>query len=375
VVAECYRTTSADGARLTRENRPYASRAVERTQLDITGKGATMGATAATATAKVDYLEFTVPAEQFYDVLKVLPGLIPQDRGWRGYVKSALVASGKGFLGWHPERPEMGVHCSLGAQALGVLAGTDDRWADLPGMLAHLRDRLGGKVTRLDVAWDDQSGLLDVGRIEQEVRDGNFTSRWKGGHVRWGWGNQSGETLNFGYKGSDAMLRIYDKLAERHAKIRDGKADPSEVEGIDHWTRVELQLRRKRADVVAGLFQNVKKDAQAVFIHLAGVLRGYLEFKVPNPHDSNKRRWEPASWWLAFLGWVEKARLVIEQEVRTVDQVREWIATQVAPSLAVLDRALGRERTLAYLTAEMTEARSRLGPRHRAILAASGVPA
>jgi len=317
-------------------------------------------------TATVDFLEFTVPQVVFYDLVGLLPGgLTARDSGWRGYQCSALVASGKGFVGWSPDREDMGVHVSLGGQALGIFAGLDKRWEDLAGVLSLIRDEWKGHVTRIDVAFDDKEGVLDLERMRQEVKAGNFTTRWKGGHDRWGWGNQAGESLYFGRKGSDAFLCCYDKKEERLAKGHEVKED--------HWVRVELRLRRKRADAVAQLWQEVSMDAPRVFEHLAGVLRGYLEFKVPNATDSNKRRWAAAPWWSAFLGHVEKARLTLEKVVRTVQNVMSWVSAQVAPSLALLETALGKDRAWAFVFAETEDGRARWGPRHRAILKASGV--
>ena len=332
------------------------------------GKGKQQQQTAAALQAAVDFLEFTLPVEAFHDLIDLLPGgLTPLDRGWRGYTSCALVASGKGRVGWAVDRPEMGVHCSLGGQALAVLAGLDDRWKDVPAVLACLRDQLGGKITRLDLAWDDKTGVLDLDRMETEVRAGNFTSRWKGGYRRWGWGNQAGETLYFGSRSSDAMLRAYDKRQERIAK-----EDFDAVDGLDHWVRVELQLRRDRAEAAAALFQDVKERPRRVFAELAGVLRGYLEFKTPSPTDSNRRRWEPAGWWLDFLGHVEKARLAVEVIVKTIHDVMGWLADAVAPSLALVDAALGADRARSFLEEQTVNGRARWGPRHRAILAASG---
>jgi DNA relaxase NicK len=159
------------------------------------------------------------------------------------------------------------------------------------------------------------------------------------------------------------MLRCYDKRRER---LNKGHGD--EVEGVDHWLRVELQLRRKRADAAARDFQGVKVDPRGVFGHLAGVLRGYLEFKVPSDSDSNKRRWKPAAWWVAFLGYVEKSRLRVEKVVRTIQHVQDWVSFQVAPSLALLEEALGSDRAWSFLFGEAQEGRARWGPKHRAIL-------
>jgi len=313
-------------------------------------------------TASVDYLEFTLPADRLYDAVRLFPSVVSLDRGFRGYTSSASVGE-KGFLAWAEERPEMGVHCSLGSQALGILADLDDRWADLPRMLAHLRDDLGGHVTRIDIAWDDKDGALDLDVMEKAALAEEFTSRWKGGYQRRGWGNQAGETMYWGSAYSDSMLRVYNKRKERIAK---GHAE--EVEGVDHWVRVELQLRRKRADKAAELFQGVSEAPGRVFSKLAGILRGYIEFKVPSATDSNKRRWAPAEWWVAFLGYVSKARLKIEKVKRTVQRAMAIASQQWAPMLAVFKAALGEDGQRSFLDELTVEGRSRWRKKHVSML-------
>jgi DNA relaxase NicK len=227
-------------------------------------------------------------------------------------------------------------------------------------------------VTRLDVAWDDKTeqvtGVLDVDLVRDEVKAGHFTSRWKGGHGRWGWGNQDGETVYFGSGSSDAMLRVYNKRLERIAK---GHAD--QVEGVGHWQRVELQLRRERADAAAELFQGVTRDRARTMRTLAGILRGYLDFKVPSSTDTNRRRWVTAPWWAAFLGFVEKCKLVVERVRRTVETVKAWLSSCAGPSLALVQEALGVVAGRAWLAETVDQGRARWGAKHRAILAASGL--
>ena len=337
------------------------------------------GQTAATAVeAGVDYWEFTLPYEKGWDVLTSFPGGRELRRnkrgdviGWRGYTHSAYVAQGKGRVGWSPDDDRMGVHFSLGSEALRVMAALDSWWSDLPSVMGAVLDELGGHTTRVDVAWDDQTGALDMAQIAEARSEGRFVTRWKDSQriestkATKAFGPVSGETFYFGSAKSDSQLRIYDKRAERMQK--------EHVVDFDHWVRVELQLRRKRADAVARLYATAKQNAQEVMVKLAGLLRSMLEFKASS-QDSNKQRQPAASWWARFLGYAEKARLApVEAEARTVDHVKAWVSGQVAPSLALLEQALGFDRAWAFLYATAQEGRARMGPRHRAILAASGV--
>jgi hypothetical protein len=151
-------------------------------------------------------------------------------------------------------------------------------------------------------------------------------------------------------------LRIYDKASKQR------------VEGP--WIRVELVARRKRADGLAAVYKRLNEDPEGVRAELAGILRGYLEFKEAGRHH-DKDRWSPAEWWLRFLENAEKARLVLREHVRSVEDIERWIDVQVTPSLAILKLVRGEEVMWAWLDDRVEAARSRLGPRHRAILAAA----
>lgn len=324
--------------------------------------------------AGVDYLEFTVDYANRGEVLDLIPGGVEVRRnqkgeliGWRGYTHSGEIAQGKGRVGWSPDDERMGFHVSLGSEGLSVLAALDDRWKDHAGVLQVILDRLGGHATRLDLCWDDFAGLLGMDDFEDALHAGRFVSRWRSWECRTSEKNGvRGRSAYMGSPQSDSMLRVYDKRAERLQK-------GFEVE-VDHWLRVEVQFRRKRADAVAHLFKRVREAGAEVMTRLAGVLRGLVEFKEPSS-DTNKQRQAPAGWWLRFLGGAEKAALaVVKAEARTLADVKAWIAQQVSPSLALLEKGLGFDQAWGFLYAEAQAGRSRWTARHRSVLAASGVP-
>jgi len=334
------------------------------------------GQTAETAAvdAGIDYWEFTVPYDKGWDVLTVFPGGYEQRRnkrgdviGWRGYTNSAHIAQGKGLVGWSPADRRMGVHFSLGSEALRVMAALDPWWQDLPSVMGAVLDELDGHSTRVDVCWDDQTGVLDIDDIERARQAGSFVSRWKDNDyhnsTRKG---VAGATVGFGSPKSDSYLRIYDKRAERLQKGHEVEAD--------HWVRVELQLRRKRADAVARLYATAKENAHAVMVKLAGLLRSMLEFKAPST-DSNKQRQPIAPWWGRFLGYVEKARLAtVKPEARTVADSQRHVEDQYGATLATIEQALGFDKFWSWAYAVVDDGRARMGPRHKAMLALSGVP-
>lgn len=135
------------------------------------------------------------------------------------------------------------------------------------------------KITRLDVAFDDHSGVLDIERIRDDTRNGNFISFFKKWKIEEG---SDGICIYHGSKSSEILIRIYDKAAEKG--YTDGR----------HWVRVEVQFRRDRA------MQFVFADGSLVN-RFCGVLSNYLRFVIPNELDSNKRRWETCDYWCKLL--------------------------------------------------------------------------
>lgn len=152
-------------------------------------------------------------------------------------------------------------------------------------------------VTRLDLAYDDHIGYLNINRIEQDARDRNLVC--KGRRVRGIWSDDwdedvQGLTVEVGSKKSSVLIRIYDKAAER---------------GYDHsmhWIRVEIQLRKERA--LCAVLEILAEDH--VGYVASGILRNYCTFRTPTA-DSNKCRWPIADYWEKIMLNMEKIRLVI----------------------------------------------------------------
>lgn len=113
-------------------------------------------------------------------------------------------------------------------------------------------------ITRLDVAFDDHAGLLDIEQILSDSRSGEYVSKWRGGNVTYGIGEDAGRSVLFGSRSSEMLLRIYDKAAERGFDDR-------------HWVRVELQLRRDRAAAFLARTEPIGE-------RWAGTLANYLRF-------------------------------------------------------------------------------------------------
>lgn len=153
-------------------------------------------------------------------------------------------------------------------------------------------------VTRLDLAFDDHTGLIPMKRLIHDFRHENFVSRFKSKSCKIEMSpNDEDATLYFGSRQSELLFRIYDKAAERGYT---GK----------HWVRFEMQLRR---DLAYNMIDKIVKAEYAVGSVFAGVVENYLRIVKPSKDDSNKRRWDTAPYWKKLVGealplslWVKK---------------------------------------------------------------------
>lgn len=185
-------------------------------------------------------------------------------------------------------RDDMGVWCEMSGQ--GCRAFETFGNGNYDKLFTEILDNPGDMhLTRLDVAFDDHSGLLDIAEVCQDVRDQSYVSRFRGWQVV---DSDGGSSATLGSRSSEILVRIYDKAAERG--FVDGR----------HWVRVELQLRRDRAEA----FVLAQGDVGYKF---AGVLTNYVRFvDVPDDSvDNNRWRWPCKAYWAALVDGAQRIRL------------------------------------------------------------------
>lgn len=212
-----------------------------------------------------------------------------QARGWQGYSNRATAWDGDIAVFWNPERPDMGSYIVVRG---GGFERMEAEGQDAHGFCLYLYDN-GGRGSRVDLASDDRTGLLDLSLIRAKWERREYKTlpgplpRSHMGHIE----GHSGETFYFpSLTSKTGFVRIYDKQAER---IASGHDDPG------HWVRVELAARHKRAQQAFEWY--VKRDTRA----LVALTRRYVDFVDPGA-DSNKARWPASSWWSAFWQGIER---------------------------------------------------------------------
>lgn len=176
-------------------------------------------------------------------------------------------------------RPDMGVWVEMSGQGCRTFESLSEvTWE---GIFGFIREN-GLKITRLDVAYDDHTGILDIMRIAGDTQNSMYVSKSDYWETLL---SSKGTSVQIGSPQSKVLIRMYDKAAER------GKPD-------EHWIRVELQLRDDRAVQ----FTKIPLPIGQAF---AGVLLNYLRY-VEAGEDSNRWRWPMTDYWFNLVQDAER---------------------------------------------------------------------
>lgn len=274
----------------------------------------------------LDWCAFTVIDRKFIPNLLNIPWSYFSElpRGGNGYKKQATFS---GITVQWDGNSDMGVHIEMSGTGCRTFEGLHgDVWSLFFMELLEC----DAKFTRIDIALDDFEGLLHMRTLESKIRKAYVRSRWKDARIlnkiKLESGIYQGRTIYFGSPQSRILARFYDKALEQKSKG---------VENVpDHWVRCELQCRDDRALKVAQYISDLSTqflgDLSAMFV------RNYLEFLNPLRGDTNKSRWPVCSWWDSFLVYTGKLKLTTEPKKKGLDDVRQWIVSQVSASLAML---------------------------------------
>ena len=264
-----------------------------------------------------DWLSFTTKQHTPEEIIEVL-GLthVPwqEIKGAHGYRDRKYFSS----ISIHYNgREDMGVWCEMSGQGCRTFETLSRvTWDELFSWITGN----GLKITRLDVAFDDHSGVFDMREVIEDTQDGNYVSRsdyWE--TVL----SSKGSTVMIGSPQSKVVIRIYDKAREKHCP-----------EGT-HWNRVELQLRDDRARQ----FTLIPLPIGEAF---SGVLLNYLRYVIPNDTDDNRWRWQMTSYWLRLLEVVTPISIFTSPGMEyNIDRCRDYVVNQAGNAIDCLIQIYG----------------------------------
>lgn len=266
----------------------------------------------------IDYLTFVSKCDKKETLIKFL-GL--EDRtfidtkGWYGYSRQ-LYYDGIHIL--YDGTPDMGICVEMSGQGCRNFEkyGTGD-YHEIFNYIVSNNDV---NITRLDVAYDDFTGLLDFETLISDIEEENYVSRFREFPVERVYSKEVKNrsfTIYCGSHSSEVMFRIYDKRAEQKAF------------NLQHWLRFEIQLRRDRANMFIKLLLE-GAELQSLY---AGVIRNYLRFIVRSNSDTNLSRARTAPYWDDFLGAVDSVSIFVADTDYTETNLERFIKVQCSSAI------------------------------------------
>lgn len=215
-------------------------------------------------------------------------------------------------------------------------------------------------ITRLDIALDDYTKLIDKRWIEEAFANGNV-ARFAYLDIRMpkrlGVAD-NGFCVYMGSPQSDKRVRFYDKSVESN-----GETD------CHRW---ELQLRGERAKSAVREFVQIDRNAgELMASFLSGCVVGAVDFVDHESGDRLSRR-NRLAWWNEFVERVGACvRVAIPAVRRTIRRTIDWIEAQVETSLAMCREYMGNTAFQDWLYRKLEEGKRRFNDVHLAILSTS----
>lgn len=298
----------------------------------------------------VDWLTFTTKIWTDTDIIKMLH--LSGDISWEhldayryGY-RHRMTFGGMTILS--DGQDNMGICIEFSGHGCRSFEDFSDlSWFDVFSILLEPTNEFN--ITRLDLAFDDHTGILDIGQILDDTDDRYYRSKTRWWKVEYG---STGTTIYHGSPQSNIRARIYDKAAERG--LTDGT----------HWIRVEICLRDANASGAAAACLE-HKNVGAAF---SGILRNYLVYCSPSG-DSNRSRWPIAEYWEALLQDAVAIHIAAKPGTEyNIFRLRRYLLDQASGAIFTWKQLFGME-DLDELIKERT---SPLNPNHKKLLRDAG---
>lgn len=187
---------------------------------------------------------------------------------------------------------------------------------------------------RIDLAIDDHKPYLNIAELIRLTKQGLISSQLRNysenasGELSESTPVHKGNTLYLGSSNSDFRIVFYEKGYEQTEKF--GKElDPN-------WNRYELRFRQERANKVV---QELVARCDIAEIAMS-VLNGKIRFleQPENKSTSRKRLYPTYPPWELLMQDIEKIKLTIQPQKKTLDSIWNWLESSVAPSLKLFSK-------------------------------------
>lgn len=205
---------------------------------------------------------------------------------------------------------------------------------------------------RIDLAIDDHKPYLNIPELIRLTKQGLISSQLRNysenasGELSESIPVHKGNTLYLGSSNSDFRIVFYEKGYEQVEKF--GK------ELDRNWNRYELRFRQERANKVAQELIARRDVAEIAMSVLNGKIR-FLE-QPENKSTSRKRLYPTYPPWKLFMQDIEKIKMTIQPQKKTLDSIWNWLESSVAPSLKLFSK-IGELDNYDYIQALIEQAK------------------
>lgn len=299
-----------------------------------------------------DWLSFTIDYKG-RDIIETVLGSseIVLKSGFNGYTDGFITVWGA-MVCFSPEKTENRIWINLSAKTLANFGKKIESVQDLVLFFADFKP----KITRIDIAKDCFTDLLNLDIIEEKIKNGEYSSKYREYkiykkldilEIKSSKKKNLGRTFYLGSKLSDSFMRIYDKKAESNSK------------DYENWVRVEMQFRRDHAEQIFRKKILIDKEGNKVkkgdkytetkvekFFterNLNSVFLNYLKFldkafyiKKDSDFETletyKKNRWIISDFWKEFLETDVSEKLEFPQYTRSLEDLEDWLLRQTSGS-------------------------------------------
>lgn len=314
------------------------------------------------ASVLIDWFAFTVKCQGWekdgvkhssgiWDVEGVIEGVLrlPKDSfqpaGFSRYGYRDCVECNGIQIHFNGNSLDMGVFVSLSGNACRVY----EQHHTLLELVEVVYNREDAKVTRIDLACDDKEGVLNIGKVIEEIRAGNLRSRAskKTGYFDLaGKGLGEASSVYIGSPSSEVRFRIYDKAKEQ-----------GDYDGV--WNRLEGIFRH---DSAAAVLERIFTSGEEFGECVAMIINDKIQFIVQD--DSNITRCSIVRWWHDFIETVRRLHLALpEKPVASVERLAGYIET-LSACVYVMSESYGKRIWKSIYE----RGKERAGPRHRRMI-------
>ena len=279
------------------------------------------------------------------------------DIGSRLYYKHTYIYNNLRIYVASEERfDDMGICVEMSGSACRWLESVVDgfNWFDF---VKNLRDYVACgyalNINRIDYAYDDYDGLLDMDKIYNCAVSREYVSLYRSVKdnvsykcVDFSINNSIGDgcigkSLTFGSRRSNSSCIFYDKLYEQKQKYKNDKEKLDELDKIKHWVRFEIRFKRKNAIKLVNAMCELSPDDFTVY--LSKVINTYIRFI--DLDDDNATRCTIKEWWKKFIGTSERSSLTSDKIVTNeFIQALNWFDRSVAPTLYAIQQNIGIDK-------------------------------